>query len=135
MEEIKPPRRLFSRIIKRLGFEKQLLVIKRNLGFFVGGFVVFVFLSVFAIIGLREVLSKSSFGPFIFLVFSDPWIVFKNWHSFSFSIFESVPGFNLVALLLAIAVLLMFIRLASLYLNKFLEIIKKINKQKQYGNK
>ena len=134
MEETKTPRGLFSRIMKRLGLERQLKIIKRNLGFFVGGLAVFVFLSVFAIIGLREVLSESSFGPYLSLVFSDPWMVLKNWHSFTFSVFESVPGASLVVLLFAVAILLMFVRLASIYLNKFLSIIKKINK-KQYGHK
>ena len=69
MEEIKAPRGLFSRIIKRLGLERQLQIIKRNLGFFIGGLAVFVILSTFAIIGLREVLSESSFGPFVSFVF------------------------------------------------------------------
>ena len=134
MEEIKTPRGLFSRIIKRLGLERQLQIIKRNLGFFVGGLVVFILLSVFAVIGLHEVLAESSFGPFVSLIFSDPSAVLKNWHSFVFSVFESVPGASLVALLFAVAVLLMFVRLVDAYLNKFILIIKKINK-KEYGYK
>ncbi len=135
MEETKAPRGLFARIMKRLGLERQLQIIKRNLGFFVGGLVVFVFLSVFAVIGLHEVLAESSFGPYLSLVFSDPWMILKNWHSFAFSVFESVPGANLVILLFAMAILLMLIRLVDAYFNKFLSIIKNINKQKQYGHK
>jgi len=134
MKETKTPRGLFARIIKRLGLEKQLRTIKRNLGFFIGGLVFFVLLSVFAVIGLHEVLAESSFGPYLSLVFSDPWMVLKNWHSFTFSIFESVPGANLVILLFVVAVLLTFVRLVSIYFNKFLSIIKNINK-KQYGHK
>jgi len=130
MEEIKAPRGLFSRIIKRLGLERQLQIIKRNLGFFIGGLAVFVILSTFAIIGLREVLSESSFGPFVSLIFSDPLIILQNWHSFAFSVFESVPGASLVILFFAVAILLTFVRLVSIYLNKSTLIIKNINKQK-----
>lgn len=128
------PRGLFARIIKRLGLERQLQIIKRNLGFFVGGLAVFVLLFIFAVIGLREVLAESSFGPYLSLVFSDPWMVLKNWHSFVFSVFESIPGASIVILLFAIAVLLTLVRFVSIYLNKSLLIIKNINKY-QHANR
>jgi len=135
MEEIKTPRGLFAKIIKRLGLEKQLQIVRRHLGLFTSGLVFFILLSILAFIGLKHVLAESSFGPYISLVISDPWMVLQNWHSFSFSVFESIPGANLVMLLFALAILLMFVRLANTYLNKFLSITKNINKQKQYGHK
>lgn len=134
MEEIKTPRGLFARIIKRLGLERQLLIVKRHLGFFAGILIVFVFLSIFAFIGLKHVLAESSFGPYLSLIISDPGMVLKNWHSFVFSVLESVPGADMFAVLLAVGVLLMCVKLVNKYLNKLLSIIKNINK-KQYGHK
>src|SRR3989344_1949146 len=134
MEEIKTPRGLFSRIIKRLGLERQLQIIKRSLGFFIGGLTVFVFLSVFAVIGLHEVLAESSFGPFVSLIFSDPAVVIKYWYSFTFAAFESMPGITGMILFLSVAFFILFIRLAAFAVERFFIVIKSINKQK-YGHK
>ena len=129
-----PPRGLFSRIIRRLGLEKELLLIKRYSKFFTALLGIFVILSVFAFIGVRHVLADSSFGPFISLIFSDPGIVIKYWHSFAFAAFESMPGITASALLFSIAFLILFARLLVLAIEKTSFIIKSINKQK-YGHK
>ncbi len=124
------PRGLFSRIIKRLGLEKQLWIIQRRLGFFAALLAVFLFLSIFAFVGLRQVLTESSFGPYLSLMFSDPGIVLKYWDSFLFSIFESMPGTGIALLLTALALLLLLIKFASSSLEKFYLVIKSIKKQK-----
>jgi hypothetical protein len=129
-----PPRGLFSRIIKRLGLEKELILVKRYLGFFAGLLVIFLFLSVFAFIGIKHVLAESSFGPFVSLILSDPGAVIKYWHSFLFAAFESMPGITATALLFSLAFLALFIRLAALTFEKLFIVIKSINKQK-YGHK
>ena len=74
------PRGLFSRIIKRLGLEKELTIVRRNLKFFTTLLVMFLVLSVFAFIGVKHVLATSSFGPFLYLAFSDSGIVIKYWY-------------------------------------------------------
>ena len=129
-----PPRSLFSRIIKRLGLEKELALIKGNLKFFSTLLVIFLVLSVFAFIGVKYVLAESSFGPFISLMFSDPGVVIKYWHSFTFAAFESMPGITAAALFLSVAFMILFIRLAAFAVERFFIIIKSINKQK-YGHK
>lgn len=125
-----PPRGLFSRIIKRLGLEKELILIKRHLGFFTGLLIVFLVLSIFAVIGIRQVLAESSFGPFVSLIFSDPGIVIKYWHSFGYAAFESMPGVTATALLFSLAFLMLFVRLAAFTFEKLFIVIKSINKQK-----
>jgi len=130
----KIPKGLFSRIIKRLGLEKELILVKRYLGFFTGLLVIFLFLSVFAFIGIKHVLAESSLESFISLIFSDPGIVIKYWHSFAFAAFESMPGITATALLFSVAFLMLFVRLVALTFEKLFIVIKSINKQK-YGHK
>lgn len=127
MRPVKPPKGLFARIIRRLGLEQQLLVIRRHLGFFTGVLVVFVFLSIFAFVGLRDVLEHSSFWPMVSLIFSDPDIVIKNWPSFSLSIFESVPAVDAMTFLVLLGLAMVVLKSVSLYLEKIILINKKIN--------
>jgi len=128
------PQGLFSHVIKRLGLEKELTLVKGNLKFFATLLVVFLLLSTFALIGVKHVLEESSFGPFVSLIFSDPSIVIKYWDSFMFATFESMPGITAAGLLFSLAFLILFIRLAVFALDKISIIMKSINKQK-YGHK
>lgn len=131
---VTPPRGLFSRIIKRLGLEKELILIKRHLGFFTSLLVIFLILSIFAVIGIRQVLAESSFGQFVSLIFSDPSVVIKYWHSFLFASFESMPGITATALLFSVALLMLFVRFTAIAIERLFITIKSINKQK-YGHK
>ena len=131
---VTPPRGLFSRIIKRLGLEKELTLVKGNLKFFTALLSIFLILSVFAFIGVKHVLAESSFGPFVSLIFSDPGVVIKYWHSFTFAAFESMPGITGMILFLSVAFFILFIRLAAFAVERFFIVIKSINKQK-YGHK
>ena len=128
------PRGLFSRIIKRLGLEKDMELIKTHLGFFTALFGAFLVLSVFAVIGLRQVLAESNFGPFISLVFSDPGMVLKYWQSFSLSIFESAPGFYITTVLTLSALILLFIKLTAEYLGRLSLTLRAVKKQKNGYN-
>lgn len=128
------PRGLFSRIIKRLGLEKELVLVKNHLKFFVSLFVMFFVLSIFAGIGVEHVLEESSFVSFASLIFSDPSMVIKYWHSFVFATFESIPGGTAAILFLSVAFLILFVRLAAFAVGRLSIIVKLINKQK-YGHK
>ncbi len=129
-----PPRGLFSRIIKRLGLEKELALVRGNLKFFTTLLVMFLILSVFAFIGVKHVLAISSFGPFIQLALSDPGVVIKYWHSFLFAAFESMPGVAIAGLIFSLAFLILFIRFVVFAIEKTAILIRSINKQK-YGLK
>lgn len=126
----KPPRGLFAQIIRRLGLEKQLRLVKKYLVFFATFFVIFLTLSVFAFIGFRHVLAQSSFGPFLSLIFSDPKMVLKYWQIFLTSVFESMPGVHILFFLISLAMFLLFIKLASSSLEKFHLVVKSIKKSR-----
>ncbi len=124
------PRGLFSHIIKRLGFEKELIFVKRYILFFSCLLVAFILLSALAFIGIREVLARSSFGPFLSLIFSDPVIVVLHWKSFVLAFAESMPLLSLSLLLFALAFMLLFLRWSVYGLEKFFILMRKINSQK-----
>ncbi len=125
---LKPPQGLFSRIMRRLGLERQLRIVKNNLGLFSVLLATFLVLSFFAFIGLKHVLAESSFGPFLSLILSDPGIVLKYWHSFALSVLESVPGAYIALFLIPLALLLLFVRLVGARIEKFLLIMRSIHK-------
>lgn len=131
---VTPPRGLLSRVIKRLGLEKELVLVRGNLKFFTTLLVMFLILSVFAVIGVKHVLATSSFGPFLYLVLSDPSVVIKYWHSFLFAAFESIPGIAIAGLVFSLAFLMLFVRFVVFAIEKIAVLIKLINKQK-YGHK
>jgi hypothetical protein len=124
------PRGLFSRIIKRLGLEKELAIIKRHLMIFLAFSGIFLILSIFAFIGIKHVLATSSFGPYLSLVYSDPGIVIKYWHSFLFAAFESMPGIAISGFIFSLAFLALLIRFVVFAIDKTATLIKSINKQK-----
>lgn len=128
------PRGLFSRVIKRLGLEKELAFVRGNLRFFTILLVMFLTLSVFAFIGVKHVLATSSFGSFMSLIISDPDIVVRYWQNFVLAAFESMPGVAIASFIFSLAFLILFIRFVVFAIEKTAILIKSINKQK-YGHK
>ena len=129
--EFQIPEGLVSRIMRRLGLEQQLRIVRRHAGFFAGLTLVFGVLFIFAIIGFREVMTESSFGPYVSLIFSDPGAVARYWHSFVLSLEESLPGLSLALLLFVSAVVLLMIRLVA----RAGEKIMHINHTIHHGNR
>lgn len=119
MDDIHVPEGLFARIMGRLGLEKELRLVRNNLGFFGGLAVIFLVLSGFAFIGVRQVWQESSVGPLLALAFSDPSIVVRYWHSFVLSVIESVPGISAALLLFAVATCLLFGRMLAGTIERF----------------
>ncbi len=129
-----PPKDLFPRIIKRLGLEKELILVKKNAEFFSVLLIIFIVLSVFAFIGVKSVLKESGFLPFFSLVFSDPGMVVNYWDSFLFLIFESAPGFLFAGFIFSFALVMLFARFVFFAIDKIFNTLKLITNQK-YGNK
>lgn len=127
---IRPKRGLFSRIMKRLGLEIKLRVVKRYLGFYIIAFIIFAVLFGTAFIVLKQLVAESNLGAFLSLILSDPLAVLKYWDSFALSILESIPGFTAFVFLLSTAFLLLLVRTIILYFEKLLSIIKSIRKQR-----
>ena len=64
---------------------------------------------------------------------SDPKIILTYWHSFVFSIFESISGISIFLSLSTTALLALFVRLIVVSADKFTAIVKSINNnQKKY---
>ena len=128
------PKGLFSKIVKRLGLEKELALIKKHIRFFAVLLAIFIVLFIFAAIGVKSVLKESDFLPFFSLIFSDPGIVVKYWDSFLLSVFESTPGFAFAGFILAFAFMMFFTRIIFISIDKISHLLKLIAVQK-HGNK
>jgi len=128
------PPGLFSRILKRLGFEKELALVRRHLKFFVSLLIIFFVLSIFAFVGARHILAESSFGLFLSLILSDPGAVIRYWHSFVFAVLESAPGIAIAGLIFSLAFSILFVRFIVFAIDKTTVLMKLISRQK-YGNR
>lgn len=124
------PKDIFCRITKRLGLEKQLILTKNHLRIFLVSSAIFIILSIFASIGLKNLLEQSSFIEFLSLLFSDPDMVLKYWKSFLLSTVESFPGFAVAGLILSAAFLMLFARLFIFAIEGVSSILNLIKKQK-----
>lgn len=127
------PKDIFSRITKRLGLEKQLILTKKYLGIFLVSSIVFIILSIFASIGLKNLLEQSSFIEFSSLLFSDPDMVVKYWRSFLLSTVESFPGLAIAGFVLSVAFCMLFVRFFVFATEKLSSILNLIKKQKYAG--
>jgi len=87
----------------RIHHEERLLVLKRRIiiGFVgaVGSLAAFVFAA-----GLtRAELAQSGVSEMLFLLFSDPQIVFSLWRDFVYSVLEQLPALSIASCLLSIS--------------------------------
>lgn len=131
---LRPRKGLFSRIMKRLGLERKLKEVKECLSFFVVASAFFVVILATGLIALKHILSQSSLGVFLSLIFSDPKMVIKYGDSFIFSVLESMPENTIFVVLISLALFLLLGRSVILYFEKLLSITKSIQKQ-NYGHK
>ncbi len=120
------PSGLFSRIMRRLGLEKQLQVVRRNFGWFLAGLFAVTLICAAATLGLRRVLAYSSFGPFAHLIISDPHTIVRYWHPLAFSIAESLPGAWVLFVLVPLAAVLLLARLVSVSLSRWSALTRRI---------
>lgn len=127
------PKDIFSRITKRLGLEKQLILTKNHLRIFLVLSSAFVLLSISAVMGLKALLKQSSFIEFSSLLFSDPDMVSKYWKSFLLSTVESFPGFAVAGLILSVAFFMLFLRFFIFAIEGVFSILSLIKKQKYAG--
>ena len=126
------PRGLFGRVIRRLKLEEQLLLIRRNLGMFVGLLVFFALWSVLAIIGFHAVWQESNFEAYWSLLASDPAVALKYWHSFSLSVLESIPAEAVLWVTVSMAFLMLCVRFVGVCYQRWLTLAGQTRKQK-YG--
>lgn len=107
------PQGLFTRIIKRLGIEKQLQVVRRHLGLFAVLLFVCLVLAFIAFLKLHDALMETSFGPYVAIAIHDPRLLFAYAHSFLFLLIESVPGIGISITLFLVACVMLIARYAG----------------------
>jgi hypothetical protein len=115
---LQPSRKLFARIMRRLGLEQQMHVLRRNLGLVAAALITFFLLCVVAFVGLRGVLAESGFGPYLSLMRSDPEIIARHWRPFVFVIFESAPGVSLAFCAASLGLFLLCVRFVVVGIEK-----------------
>lgn len=126
---MKPPRGLFHKIIRRLGLEKSLKITKEKLAFSFIGLLLAGTAFVFAANFLHHELMESEFGPIISLSVSDTRIVLLRASDFILAFLESIPVVYVTAVLSAVLLLLIGLKLVFQYAGRASLIIKSINKK------
>jgi hypothetical protein len=104
--EINPPKNLAGLIIKKIDLEQNKLL-KRNLLIsrigLIGSFGFLFYTSVI----FGRAIAQSEFWYLASLLLTDVSLVAKNWQEFGYSLVETMPVLNIVAVLLPIFVLLL----------------------------
>ena len=108
------PRGLFSRIMRRLGLERQLVLVRRNLGVVLMSLAGAFAGTVLVVWAIRDFLRHSGFGPYLSLARSDSGFVIHHWQPFFLALSESAPAVFFAIGLFAVAGLLICIRFAVL---------------------
>ncbi len=126
---IKPPKRLFYRVIERLKIEKNLYLTRKHLSFSYVLLAALLIIVPFILVGFARELSESEFSPIISLFFSDMTAITSNWRDFSLSLLESVPAVFITIILGVVLLAMILLKLAANYLDKISSLIKLINKK------
>ena len=111
LNQIEPPVGLFLRLLNRLGKEKQLRAIRRQLMILTP-----VLIGAFAALALtfqsvQASFYETGFYQFISLLFSDFSIVVVYWQNFALSLLETLPVTGLIVFLTTLLVFLSALRL------------------------
>jgi len=110
IQEIEPPRGLSELILKRVELEKD-KQIKRKLFLSYAGFCSSVAATFYAFLAFGSSFLKSDFWSMLSLMFSDLMIVAGNWKTYLYSLVETFPVVNVIAILIPIFGLLAFLNL------------------------
>jgi hypothetical protein len=103
--------RLFKEIFERIGLEKKLEIVRKNIVSSSIIAVVIVGFFGFAFITMGREIAKSDFWHFFQLIFSDPRIVILYGKDFAASILESIPVFSIVIILVSLSLALLALRM------------------------
>lgn len=110
--------------MRRLGLEKNLKITKERLIFAFFGFLAAIGIFILAANFLRHELLESEFGPIISLSFSDTMAVLSHAGDFVLAFLESIPVVYVTAVLGAIILLLVGLKLILQYAGKISLLLK-----------
>jgi hypothetical protein len=121
---------LFARIMRRLGLERQLEILRQHLGIVVSGLVVAFALGVWVVHILRSVLIWSSFGSMAHLAFTDPQVVLRFGNTYVQSVAGSFPAIEIACFCATVAAILLLVRLTVNDVDVYQSVKEKINEQR-----
>jgi hypothetical protein len=110
MKQVEPKRELESLILQKIGLEREKQA-KRKLFLSYAGITSSAFATFFMAVALWDSFFQSEFWSMLSLIFSDLMIVAENWKTYSYSLAETFPVFDIVAILIPIFGLLAFLNL------------------------
>ncbi len=113
---VRLPRRLFERIMNRIGIERKLAASRRKTTYFSLAFVGSIAALSVMFLALRGAVIASELPQALSLIFSDPQTVAQNWQDFSLFFLESLPVLYLAAFLVALFALLESLKYSVKYL-------------------
>ncbi|MFA5777201.1 MAG: hypothetical protein WC906_02075 [Parcubacteria group bacterium] len=110
MKQIEPKAGLNGLILQKIGLEKS-RQIKRKLILSYSGMAGSLSAAVYALIHFGSAFLKSEFWSILSLAFSDFMVVAGSWKEYLYSLGETLPIVNIVAILVPIFGILMFLNL------------------------
>jgi hypothetical protein len=129
MAEPQPPQNLFMRILRRLGLERQLQLLRRHLGAVIAGLAVSFVFAAWAVHILVQVLRWSSFGPFARLALTDPIAMARFRSLYILSILESIPALEVALFFASLAAVLLLVRWLTRDVDTYQDLAERINEQ------
>jgi hypothetical protein len=113
------PADLYNRIINKINQEHKIMIIKRRLLWYSGGFVLSFSLLLPILAKLYLDINKSGMFAFLSLLFTDFKLIWANIGDFTWSILESLPVTSMV---LTIGFLILSLLNISKFLNYYLQM-------------
>ena len=96
------PPELYERVINRINYEHKILLLKRKIFAYLGGFSLSLIAFIPLLAHFRQDIIQSSLPQFISLIFSDFSSIRANLGDFSWLILESIPAASAGLTLLAL---------------------------------
>lgn len=127
--DIKPPKRLFGRIITRLNSEKKLDSSRKKTLYFAFALIVSFLAFLTICVALQNVLVQSELLRILSLAFSDPKAILANWQDFGLLVLESLPAVSLAIFFVGLVIFLWSLKYVAKYLAQMLFWSKRIHKQ------
>lgn len=129
MQEIEPSRGLNGLIMQKIALERG-KQIKRKIFLSYAGITGSALATFFVAVSLRDSFFQSEFWSMLSLMFSDLVIVAGNWKTYAYSLVETFPVANAIAILIPIFGLLAFFSFLLSLKNKNSRNISILNKLK-----
>jgi hypothetical protein len=121
---------LFTRIMRRLGLERQAHVIRTHLGILVPGLCIALIVGFWVARVLQVVLRWSSFGPMFNVAVRNPELIVR--HSYVHAMLSTIPSLEFAFFLFSLALVLLLIRWTAENVAAYRNVQKQIQYTKHH---